>query len=104
LTVLITVVTLGVIVWVARQDPDASVVLPPLVRAVGSFSLIALLPCFIGPPRPLIMIDHFLWFLFFLCLLACYVGVRLVAGLQTAAAASEPSIRHGGAKHATRRD
>jgi hypothetical protein len=38
----------------------------------------------------LIMIDHFLWFLFFLCLLACYVGVRLVAGLQTAAAASEP--------------
>ncbi len=90
LTVLITVVTLGVIVWVARQDPDAPIVLPPLVRAVGSFSLIALLPCFIGPPRPLIMIDHFLWFLFFLCLLACYVGVRLVAGLQTAAAASEP--------------
>ncbi len=74
--------TVGMIVWIGAADPQAPVLLRPLVGVAGGFSLIALLPSFIAAlPHQLTMIDHFLWFLLFLCLLICFGGVCLARGL-----------------------
>jgi hypothetical protein len=67
---------LAIIAWLAAADPEAPFILGSLTAIAGVFSLIALLSILIGP-HPLNMVDHFLWFLFFLGAAACWAGVYL---------------------------
>lgn len=79
----VAIVALAVIVWAAAGDPEAPRLFGAIARVALVFSLIALAPAVIATPvRQIIMIDHFMWSLFFVCLLACWAGVHLVDRLR----------------------
>jgi hypothetical protein len=81
---IIAIVALIVIAWVAASDPETSGLFPTLLRGGFAFSLLAFLPNTIATSDQFIMIDHFMWSLFTLCLLACFVSLRVVCRLRTA--------------------
>jgi len=65
-------------IWIVASDVEAPSILGVIMPVAFVFALVALIPLVIAIPHQMIMIDHFLWFLFFLCLLACSQGVTLV--------------------------
>jgi hypothetical protein len=75
--VLAIFVSLAIIAWLAAADPESPFILRSVTAIAGVSSLVAGLPNLIGA-GPLVMVDHFLWFLFFLAAAACWGGVHLV--------------------------
>jgi hypothetical protein len=78
---IIAIVALIVIAWVAASDSETSTLFPALIRGSFAFSLLALLPNTIATTDQFILIDHFTWSLFFLCLLVCFVSLRVTRKL-----------------------
>jgi hypothetical protein len=85
--IIIAIGALIIIAWVAASDPETSALFPMLIRGGFAFSLLALLPNTIATTDQFVLIDHFIWSLFFLCLLACFVSLHVARKLRNAVGA-----------------
>ena len=75
----VAVIALSAIAWVAAGDPEAQALARAVAVVAGAFSVMALMPVVIASPvHQIVMVDHFLWALFFLCLLACWGAAHLL--------------------------
>jgi hypothetical protein len=67
-----------IILWTARSDPEARLFFAKLLPAAAIFAIASLLPpLIVAPVHPLIMIDCFLWSLFFVGAVLCFAFTRL---------------------------